>query len=396
MIEVKSIGGDWKFLRNSLKVTSDVQHGVKGSTNVNFTRASTMNQDDFDTYYGDDQIVVKNTTTLDTDTISLVNCYIHVEENVINAHAPTGNETSAVTVSNEVKVWGGSKDIKFGPCDPWIHSLNWNPSTQALTMTTDRASDDEARDGSLTFSHADCPDYKKKITVHQDIIISIPAFDFFVVKFTWNRNDVDIAAEFVGNHVSGNGMNNSSYDKKPVGYGWSYNNPLIYGGKELLKWGGDATGGQGETVFFNAPVLEGDVNSPRKVKFDVYATWFTDRRAPDKMTFTMSAYAGGRMNQVGTNFFNEGGRTLYSEEHTVMIRTTKGQSNYDKGGYTKVATITYDRIKHSATVKVWAATTTSTRSSSRSVAIPFKLEEKFKETSVPVNTYSVNYKEDRK
>ncbi len=394
MIEVKSIGGDWKFLGNSPKVTSDVQHGVKGSTNVNFTRTSTMNQDDFDTYYGDDQIVVKNTTTLDTDTISLVNCYIHVEENVINAHAPTGNETSVATTSSEVKVWGGSKDIKFGPCDSWIHDLSWNPLTQALTMITDRDPDDEARDGSLTFFHADCPDYKIKVTVHQDIIVSIPAFDFFVVKFTWNGNDVDIAVEFAGNHVSGNGMNNSSYDKKPVGWGWSSNNPVHYSGKELIKWGGDATGGQGETVFFNAPVLEGDVNSPRKIKLDVYATWYTGGRAPDKMTFTMSAYKGGTMTQSGTNFLNTGGTTLYAKEHTVMVNTTKGQSSYASGGYTKVATITYDRIKHSAAIKIWAAT--STRSSFRSVAVPFKLEEKSKETSVPVNTYSVDYKEDRK
>ena len=54
-----------------------------------------------------------------------------------------------------------------------------------------------------------------------------------------------------------------------------------------------------------------------------------------------------------------GGETepLYDKAHIVMITTTKGASNYSAttGGYTKVATITYDRVKHSASIKVWAA-----------------------------------------
>mgnify|MGYP003239602981 len=132
-----------------------------------------------------------------------------------------------------------------------------------------------------------------------------------------------------------------------------------YRGQTLLQWGGDATGGQGETVFFNAPVLEGDVNSPRKIKLDVYATWYTSDRAPDTMTLTMYAYKGGSMQPSGTNFVHVGGETepLYDKAHIVMITTTKGASNYSAttGGYTKVATITYDRVKHSASIKVWAA-----------------------------------------
>ena len=362
-VEVKSIGGDWIFLGSSPKATSDIQNGVKGNTTVNFTRTSTIKPDDFDTCYGDGQIVVKNKTTLDTDTISLVNCYIHMDDGVINAVAPTGTAQTAVTNSQDVTVFGGSRNILFDSWESWIHNdLSWNPSTQVLTMTTDREPSDEARDGSLIFHHADCSDYQVTAKVHQDVIVTIPAFDFFVVKFTWVNNDVDIAVEFSGNDVSGNGNNNSSYDKYPVG--WSFTNSVRYNNQELLRWGGDATGGQGETAFFNAPVLEGDVNSPRKIKLDVYATWFTPGRAPDKMTFTMSAYKGGTMVQNGTNFDNQGGETLYQQGHTVMITTTKGKETYATGGYTKVATITYDRIKHSATVNVWASSA-STRSSLR-------------------------------
>lgn len=392
-VEVKSIGGDWIFLGSSPKATSDIQNGVKGNTTVNFTRTSTIKPDDFDTCYGDGQIVVKNKTTLDTDTISLVNCYIHMDDGVINAVAPTGTAQTAVTNSQDVTVFGGSRNILFDSWESWIHNdLSWNPSTQVLTMTTDREPSDEARDGSLIFHHADCSDYQVTAKVHQDVIVTIPAFDFFVVKFTWVNNDVDIAVEFSGNDVSGNGNNNSSYDKYPVG--WSFTNSVRYNNQEFLRWGGDATGGQGETAFFNAPVLEGDVNSPRKIKLDVYATWFTPGRAPDKMTFTMSAYKGGTMVQNGTNFDNQGGETLYQQGHTVMITTTKGKETYATGGYTKVATITYDRIKHSATVNVWASSA-STRSS-RSVRVPFRPEEKPLWAPVVVNTYSDNYQGERR
>lgn len=392
-VKVKSIGGDWIFLGSSPKATSDIQNGVKGNTTVNFTRTSTIKPDDFDTCYGDGQIVVKNKTTLDTDTISLVNCYIHMDDGVINAVAPTGTAQTAVTNSQDVTVFGGSRNILFDSWESWIHNdLSWNPSTQVLTMTTDREPSDEARDGSLIFHHADCSDYQVTAKVHQDVIVTIPAFDFFVVKFTWVNNDVDIAVEFSGNDVSGNGNNNSSYDKYPVG--WSFTNSVWYNNQELLRWGGDATGGQGETAFFNAPVLEGDVNSPRKIKLDVYATWFTPGRAPDKMTFTMSAYKGGTMVQNGTNFDNQGGETLYQQGHTVMITTTKGKETYATGGYTKVATITYDRIKHSATVNVWASSA-STRSS-RSVRVPFRPEEKPLWAPVVVNTYSDNYQGERR
>ena len=203
-VEVKSIGGDWIFLGSSPKATSDIQNGVKGNTTVNFTRTSTIKPDDFDTCYGDGQIVVKNKTTLDTDTISLVNCYIHVDDGVINALAPTGSAQTAVTNSQDVTVLGGSRNIIFDSWESWIHSdLRWNPLTQVLTMTTDREPSDEARDGSLTFHHADCPDYQVTVKVHQDIIVTIPPFDYFVVKFMWDRADVDIAVEFQGNNVSG-------------------------------------------------------------------------------------------------------------------------------------------------------------------------------------------------
>ena len=51
--------------------------------------------------------------TLDTDTIRLVNCYIYVDnDNTIDASAPQGTETQAVTNSQDVVVYGGMKMIE--------------------------------------------------------------------------------------------------------------------------------------------------------------------------------------------------------------------------------------------------------------------------------------------
>lgn len=55
----------------------------------------------------------------------------------------------------------------------------------------------------MRFRHASCPDYEVTANVYQDIIVTIPPFHYFVVKFTWSGStDVDIAVEFAGNHLT--------------------------------------------------------------------------------------------------------------------------------------------------------------------------------------------------
>lgn len=369
---VTSRGGGWKLLQQSSKAAVDITQGSSGNNTLEFIRASTTNVNDFDSAYGDDIVVFKNERTLETDTVFLVNCFIYMDRNTINAAAPSGGAQTSVTTSQDISVYGGNRDLIFDSWSSWIHNdIVWSNASQILTMTTDREPNDEPRTGFLTFRHKECPDYIVTANVYQDIIVTIPPFDYFVVKFTWNGNDVDIAAEFARNSITSEGNNNSSYDKQPVG--WSFARSVSYNARQLLQWGGDATGGQGETVFFNAPVLEGDVNSPRKIDLDVYATWFTGGRAPDRMSFTMTAYKGGTMQQVGTNFNNVGGVNLYDKAHTVMIKTTGGNGSYATGGYTKVATITYDRVKHSATIKVWAEELRKETLTKSSVQIPLRL-----------------------
>ena len=60
------------------------------------------------------------------------------------------------------------------------------------------------------------------------------------------------------------------------------------------------------------------------------------------------------MVQNGTNFNNHGGNSVFNSNYTVYIPTTQGVQNYANGGYTKVATLIYDRLKHSAEINIHA------------------------------------------
>ena len=409
-VEITSIGGGWKFLTTDpKKARANVQNGNAGKSSVNFTRSSVAYNKTLDEghlVYGDTLVIVKNIMTLATDTIRLVNCYIYVDnDNVIDASAPQGTETQAITNSQDVIVYGGTRMIEnFVPQQTWIHGISWDPVGQILSFTTDRNTgnqnpeeDDEPRSGTMRFRHASCPDYEVTANVYQDIIVTIPPFHYFVVKFTWSGStDVDIAVEFAGNHLTNVGNNNSLYDKIPVGFGMQANNPgkgvtgsgggntdgrvsFAYNGGTLLEWGGDARSGQGETTFFNAPLFEGDANSPRKIKLEVYAIWYTSSRpSSTSMNFHMYAYENGTMergvNATGDNnkfnFYNRGGTLLYSEGYAITVAsygTNKAKTYATSYGH--IATITYDRVKHSASVSVHVPNTklTTTRSMNTNV-----------------------------
>ncbi|MDE5810390.1 MAG: hypothetical protein K2H59_08970, partial [Muribaculaceae bacterium] len=201
------------------------------------------------------------------------------------------------------------------------------------------------------------------------IRVDIPEFDFFVIKFTWSASDVDIKCGFTGNATSvtyrdinyPTGLSSSFNDKY---VGWSQNNPPVVNGTTYLTWGGDATGGQGETVFFNAKAINqfpypGGKDSagkrctastpnmlPRVMKFLCAAGWYTSG-ASGNVTCTIYCYLGGSMAQSGTNFNNSGGSQVYTNTKTYNIASGKTKP---AGSYLRFCFIEYDRKKHTASV----------------------------------------------
>ena len=69
-----------------------------------------------------------------------MNCYIYVDnDNTIDAVAPQGTATQAVTNSQDVIVYGGTKMIEnFSSQQSWLHDISWDPIGQILSFTTDR------------------------------------------------------------------------------------------------------------------------------------------------------------------------------------------------------------------------------------------------------------------
>lgn len=370
--------GALRNVSNFDKARASAMSGNAGTSEVTFTRADAGNINSAEKgmkAYGRERVIVQNTTTLELATLYLDNCYIYVDNGQIDANSPTGENVWATTNSQDLVVFGGERNIDnlrvtnatASDGSVWIKDLNWNRHNALpdgnldggiLSLTTHRHNEpgtpqddiDEPRTGYIKFRHKECPDYEVTVKVYQDIIITIPPFTYFVVKFTWDGADVDIAVEFRNNRLDKTG-DNTTYDKRPVG--WSFSSNVSYKGQTLLKWGGDATGGEGETVFFNAPLFEGDQDSPRKIDLDIYSTWYRYGNAR-WMRFTMYAYLGGTMVQNGTNFNNQGGSLLYEDTRKITVTTYRGRDTYNTGGYTKVATLTYDRVKHSAKINMHA------------------------------------------
>ena len=395
-LDITSIGGDWKFITPSPKATANTQSGVAGTTPVTFTRTSTTNRNDFDTYYGDGQIVVKNMATLDTDTITLVNCFMFMDGNLINAVAPTGEAQTAVTNSSDLTVYGGSQNIGFDGWSNWIHSdLRWNASTQTLTMTTDREPGDEAREGFLAFHHADCPDYKVTAKVYQDVIISIPTFDFLLVRFHWEHmvgdkvagygqkfpaefGDIlltpimpNLDAAFMLRKNRTDGTDKPNFDNNAVGTGYGANSYFIYADSQILNYSNNCrdTSPGGEAFALEARTLSelGDADLSRMIQLEIYAAFdglygmgiFYPTYTPVMHTYVeMQAFRGGKLvKNPMTAYFDviedpAYGKPVmvYNETYDIPIRGYTNHAPFTT--FPLIGTLIYDRVKHSASVKL--------------------------------------------
>jgi len=190
----------------------------------------------------------------------------------------------------------------------------------------------------------------------------------------------------------------------------------------LLIWGGDAKAGEGETVFLKAPLItpadsaNDTQNLPRYITMDIYSTWWTGNQGSHvgPMKLSISTYddqyngvpsimlkpgtdstfnnpnipPAGQERIYWSNFYNVPQGTtvaqirgpnawsllnppLFKVEKDLVVNTTNSNISICNGldvaemfwdpvcGYTRLATITYDRYKHTAAVTWWAETSTT-------------------------------------
>lgn len=390
-VRVTSIGGDWAVEDEFRTVPIS---GSAGVTNTAITRKDDQEimNDDIDAAFGNGPVVFYNKRTLDTDTLWVDNLFIGARDDVIEIAQPT-SRPDTTDLTNHVAVKGGLADVTIISLPSFIKAAGtyYNPATGIFTFVSQRHPTGEDQWGDIVLGHKSDPDYRVTLPIDQAILVVIPEFDYFVIKYTWSAADVDIQVGFWGNETTVNYRNknyncsasntlNASPSSKTGWVGWNHNNTSTFAGKTVLQWGGDATGGQGETVFFNAKQINAypypggkvaytkpngqpgqravDVNEPnllpRVVKLSCCAGWYS---GSGTITCTIYCYLGGSMVQSGTNFNNSGGSVVYT---TTTTGTTTAKPTSGGGTYLRFCTIEYDRKKHTANV-MWDKVTVVNR-----------------------------------
>ena len=372
-----------------------VLSGLAGVTNLTITRSETA--------FGLQTLVIKNTVNGELIYVSIDNYNIDEDDEFdIPNNLLIGNAGEF-----EVFVDGGSEAFTIVSHSPWF-TASITPAGKLL-LTAPQTPDLEHRSGTITLAHADDPDYRVTFVVDQDLHTNIPPFKFFVMKFTWEKSDIDIAVEFAGNSLMTNGQpvpfdNDRFYDGvnynlyRAVGYflsggigpnGGRLNYTGVYTERELadslMFWGGDATAGQGETVFFNAPMItptsrKADTSGlPRKINLEVYVHWWSNGMIDNPVRLRIMTYDTGVMKHCLTdnaannirmfNFYNVENYSLpltpeniippVFEETRVNVVDTQGGSLYistfrSASSFTHICSIEYDRYTHGAKV-TWHA-----------------------------------------
>jgi len=369
--------------------------GGSGPTYLTVTRSTTV--------FGRQTLVLRNQLTDELTYVSIDNYYIDDSDDLeLPNNLLTGN-----TRDFEIFVDGGSETFTIvSQEDSWFTASIVGGK---LRLTADQSPNMEPRSSTITLAHADDPTYQVTFVVDQDLYTPIPPFDYFVLKFTWEANDVDIAVEFAGNDLMDNGQpipfdNDQYYEVvdqgsyRALGYSMS---GLIgpNGGRKsspsstghlvadlkdsLIFWGGDATAGQGETVFFNAPLLTPlsrklDVSGlPRKLKLEVYVHWWTSINVNKPVRLRIMTYTGGVMKHCtddsyapdirDKNFYNVDDYTtplIPGNIHppifdinrvNIIDKNASAYISTFRTRFTHVCSIIYDRYTRSATIS-WHAT----------------------------------------
>ena len=348
--------GPWTMVGGTTlaNATLSATSGNAGNTGVTFTRKhNPLDNGDY-SMYGPQTWTIRNSNTLEELSVVVDNYFIYPTDVYITpprAHADTTVTGSGI----EIYGYNESFTVVAGSAPSWVLSATPGaPGSGEITVRAQREPQDEYREGYITIAHGGDPTYRVQIKLIQDVLVLIPPFDFFVIKYTWINDDVDIDVRFAGNGApfDGQGLGYSN-GPNPVPYPPVRVTSVSYKSQTLLRWGGDARGGQGETVFFNAPLLENDNALPRHIKLDCRALWWSTGRSGSPVRTTIFAYKGGTMVQNGTNFDNVGGTQLYT--NTIQQRV----ASVNTATYIKLIEITYDRVKHSAQIS-WMGTELNT------------------------------------
>ena len=332
--------GEWTLVQPNNAIVSPSSGGA-GNTTVAVTVPPSS--DPKNANHGLSSFTATHTATGRTVNVVVDRLWIDPNEKLMinNNPGPALN-----TVSYHIDVEGGSETFMVvGVDDPWLTAYK-DPTTGELVLEAGQSSNQNNRSTYVTLAHTTDPTYTVKYEVMQDLYTDIPPFKFFVVKFKWEVNDVDIAVEFRDNftvdakgdptttHVLFDNTDyphiNNSNRSRAMGYGLAThvnllgvrgamnangdNSPLGNAAavaplfsEQFLKdglmfWGGDARAAQGETVFFNAPQItppsskEDNTNLPRYIKLDLYAVWYTSNSNPNiPIEVSISTYEDGKM-----------------------------------------------------------------------------------------------------
>ncbi|MDR3253259.1 MAG: fimbrillin family protein [Tannerella sp.] len=353
--------------------------GPAGLTTVVVTRKSS--ETDF-SVFGDSEVKFKTTVgSVKTATVQIHNLQLSAPETLYLPN-PVGADTTVY--AQDIVTYGGSREFvveSYTPASSWILLMEWDNATLKLKAKIQRNSSIGDRPGTVTVHHKDEPSYKVTIPLLQNEFISVPAFKFFVIDILWCKRpglDLDIAFMFDGNTPV------PPFEHNPVGYGelasdpnltyrptnWNslfstkivtYNS-LHYGGViDLLNWGGDATSGEGESVYFDAEAFDGATDVSRYLNLGLYLTWWSHGAAVEPWTVraTLKCYQGGtmeRFNSMGTpgntdvngvNFRNVGGTLVHQNSFFIDLSHTMAHSpSTFTTSFTYAAKIKYDRLTH--------------------------------------------------
>ena len=396
----------WTVISSPANASLSINSGNAGTTAITINRSLTS--------FGLGSFVIQGNTSGEQVTVYVDNYYI----DDTNKFALTNN-SGANTASFVVPVYGGNGLYTIGAKDGWI-TADILPDGK-LQLTASGNLGGTAREGSITLAHVSDPSYQVTIPVLQGYDV-LPPFEFLVMKFTWGTKDVDIAVE-VRNLSHPNptipfaNEPNTVGAAKAVGYGlisntYSYTlalNGIVYNSTTpndpavppkvqdnttLLIWGGDAAGGQGETVLFKAPLvtpadpMSDPTGLPRYIILDAYAGWYVSNGNPGSaITLNISTYAkmyNGALSAMvkpnaddasaspaiyRTNFYNVPASLgsspspsavstnlnppVTSVQKSINVNAKVGSQNNDirsTSTYRPMARITYDRYTNGATI----------------------------------------------